>query len=145
MLGKKFDTLCTVIAAVSIIAFCVYPTLTDDSNEWFLPKESYLALYVIILIVLLSFLPMEYGSVEGFDKDKGIDEDVTVFMKRGNDARQSNEVVVTMLSEQSNREIKNLLRKIENLTNKKRGRCCQTYYIFTVCYHLCHSLSGTKR
>lgn len=124
MLGKKFDTLCTVIAAVSIIAFCVYPTLTltDNSTEWFLPKEAYLALYVIMLVILAHFLlSTEHGTVEGFDKDKGIDEDVTVFMKRGNDARQSNEVVVTMLSEQSNREIKNLLRKIENLTSKKEG------------------------
>lgn len=123
MLSKKFDILCTVIAGISIIAFCVYPTLTltDDSTEWFLPKEAYLALYVIILIVLLSFLLIGYGTVEGFDKDKGIDEEVTVFMKRGNDARTSNEVVVTMLSEQSNREIKNLLRKIENLTKEKEG------------------------
>lgn len=121
MLSKIFNILCTVIAAVSIIAFCVYPTLTDDSTEWFLPKEAYLALYVIILIVLLSFLLIGYGTVEGFDKDKGIDEDVTVFMKRGNDARQSNEVVVTMLSEQSNREIKSLLRKIENLEKEKEG------------------------
>ena len=122
MLGKIFDILCTVIAAVSIVAFCIYPSkLTNDSTEWLLPKEVYLALYVIILIVLLSFLLIGHGTVEGFDKDKGIDEEVTVFMKRGNDARTSNEVVVTMLSEQSNREIKNLLRKIENLTNKKEG------------------------
>lgn len=119
MLGKKFDVLCAVIAGISIIAFCVYPTLTDDSTEWFLPKSVYLVLYVIILIVLLPFLLIGYGTVEGFDEDKGIDEDVTVFMKSGNDARTSNEVVVTMLSEQSNREIKNLLRKIENLTRKK--------------------------
>lgn len=122
MLGKIFDISCTVIAAVSIIAFCVYPTLTDDSTEWFLPKEAYLALYIIILVVLAHFLlSSEHGTVEGFDKDKGIDEDVTVFMKRGDDARQSNEVVVTMLSEQSNREIKNLLRKIENLEKEKEG------------------------
>lgn len=122
MLGKIFNILCTVIAAVSIIAFCVYPMLTNDSTEWFLPKEAYLALYVTMLVILAHFLlSSEHGTVEGFDKDKGIDEDVTVFMKRGNDARQSNEVVVTMLSEQSNREIKNLLRKIENLTNKKEG------------------------
>ena len=122
MLGKIFDISCTVIAAVSIVAFCVYPSkLTNDSTEWLLPKEAYLALYVIILIVLLSFLLIGYGTVEGFDKDKGIDEEVTVFMKRGNDARQSNEVVVTMLSEQSNREIKNLLRKIENLEKEKEG------------------------
>lgn len=119
MLGKKFDILCTVVAAISLIAFSVYPLLTNESTEWFLPKQAYLALYVIILIVLLSFLLIGYGTVEGFDKDKGIDEEVTVFMKRGNDARQSNEVVVTMLSEQSNREIKNLLRKIENLEKEK--------------------------
>lgn len=122
MLGKKFDILCTLIAAVSMIAFCVYPTLTDDSTEWFLPKEAYLALCVTMLVILAHFLlPIGFGTVEGFDKDKGIDEDVTVFMKRGNDARTSNEVVVTMLSEQSNREIKNLLRKIENLEKEKEG------------------------
>ena len=122
MLSKIFNISCTVIAAVSIVVFCVYPSkLTNDSTEWLLPKEVYLALYVIILIVLLSFLLIGHGTVEGFDKDKGIDEDVTVFMKRGNDARQSNEVVVTMLSEQSNREIKNLLKKIENLEKKKEG------------------------
>lgn len=119
MLGKKFDVLCTVIAAVSIIAFYVYPTLTDDSTEWFLPKEVYRVLALTMLIILLPFLLIGYETVEGFDEDKGIDEDVTVFMKRVNDARTSNEVVVTMLSEQSNREIKNLLRKIENLTRKK--------------------------
>lgn len=123
MLSKIFDTLCTVIAAVSIIAFCVYPSrLTNDSTEWFLPKEVYLALYIIILIVLFSFLSIiGHGTVEGFDEDKGFDEEVTVFMKRGNDARTSNEVVVTMLSEQSNREIKSLLRKIENLEKEKEG------------------------
>lgn len=123
MLSKIFNISCTVIAAVSIVAFCIYPSkLTNDSTEWLLPKEVYLTLYVIILIVLAYFLlSTGYGTVEGFDKDKGIDEDVTVFMKRGNDARTSNEVVVTMLSEQSNREIKNLLRKIENLEKKKEG------------------------
>lgn len=123
MLSKIFDISCTVIAAVSIVAFCIYPSkLTNDSTEWLLPKEVYLTLYVIILIVLAYFLlSTGYGTVEGFDKDKGIDEDVTVFMKRGNDARTSNEVVVTMLSEQSNREIKSLLRKIENLEKKKEG------------------------
>lgn len=121
MLGKTFDILCTVIGGISLIAFCFAPLVTDDISEFFLPKSVYLVLYTIILVVLLRFFSIGYGTVEGFDKNKGTDEDVTVFMKRGNDGRRSNEVVVTMLSEQSNREIKNLLRKIENLTRKKEG------------------------
>ena len=172
MLGKTFDILCAVIGGVSLIAFSLAVLVVDDINEFFLPKSVYLVLYIIILVVLLRFLLIGYGTVEGFDKDKGIDEEVTVFMKRGDDARQSNEVVVTMLSEQSKREIKNLLRKIENLTRKKEGVVskliislifaviCVTLYLaqstdiprgplaitiaFISTFSVCHSFMGTR-
>ena len=126
MLNKIFNILFTTIAFISLAAFCFaaysYPQPTDEDAEFFLPTSVYLILAITMLVVLIHFLlSSEHGTVEGFDKDKGIDEEVTLFMKRGDDARTSNEVVVTMLSEQSNREIKNLLRKIENLEKDKEG------------------------
>ena len=125
MLGKTFDILFTTIAAISILAFYFSPyfhqQLTDESTEFFLDKTIYLFLGAAMIIALLSFLSIGYGTVEGIDKDKGVDDEVTLFMKRGDDARRSDKVVVTMLSAQSKCEIKNLLRKIENLTSKKEG------------------------
>lgn len=123
MLGKKFDILCTVTAILSLIALAISPAFNDN-----VALNKFIAVFIFFVVVFLSFSQAMFarisiGTVEEFDKDKGVNDDVTLFIKRSlNDRSEiSSDVVITTLSADSKREIENLLEKFEKLTSEKES------------------------
>ena len=123
MLGKKFDILCTIVAVLSLAALAISPAFNDH-----IALNKFIAVFIFFVVVFVSFIQVMFsrisiGTVEGFDKDKGVDDDVSLFIKRGlNDRFEiSSDVVITTLSADSKREIENLLKKFEKLTSEKES------------------------
>lgn len=123
MLGKKFDTLCTIVAILSLAVLAISPAFNDN-----VALNRLIAAFIFFVVVFLSFSQAMFartsiGTVEGLDKDKGVNDDVSLFIKRSlNDRSEiSSDVVITTLSADSKREIENLLEKFEKLTSEKES------------------------
>lgn len=72
----------------------------------------YLAVFILLVLVLVAFVMEDSITITGV---RGIDNEVTIFVKR---YAHSSDVGVTMLSPNSKREIKNLLKKGGELDEK---------------------------
>lgn len=119
MLSKRFDTLCGIIAFISPIAFFAYPVFT---GKFFLDSSVYAPICIVMIAVSFAVsMLLPYCENEGIDKDKGLDDEVTLFLKGARSAQDINRIVVTILSAKSKQEIKNILEKIKKITRKKEG------------------------
>ena len=61
------------------------------------------------------------GVADGIDKDKGLNDEVNVFIKRIQNSFEESRIIVTTLSTDSKREIKKIIEDIEELTRTKDG------------------------
>lgn len=119
MLGKKFDNLIAVTAIISTLVLFSSPF----SEKPFLGNSAALLILLIITVVIFTFglLDVSYGIADGIDKDKGLNDEVNVFIKRIQNSFEESRIIVTTLSTDSKREIKNILEEIEELTRIKDG------------------------
>lgn len=118
MLGKKFDTLIAVTAIISTLVLFSSPF----SEKPFLGNSAILLIWLIIIVIFtFGFLDASHGIADGIDKDKGLNDEVNVFIKRIQNYFEESRIVVTVLSTDSKREIKNILEEIEKLTRIKDG------------------------
>ena len=118
MLGKKFDTLIAVTAFISTLVLFSSPYFAEKP---FINESAILPLGFSFAVVLFSFglLVASYGIADGIDKDKGLNDEVNVFIKRIQNSFEESRIIVTMLSTDSKREIKKILEEIEKLTRIK--------------------------
>lgn len=120
MLGKKFDNLCFATATISTLVLLSAPYFTEKP---FINESAIFPLGFSFAVVLFSFgmLDASYGIADGINKDKGLNDEVNVFIKRIQNSFEESRIIVTTLSTDSKREIKKILEEIEKLTRIKDG------------------------
>lgn len=120
MLGKKFDNLCFATATISTLVLLSAPYFTEKP---FLGNSALLFICAIFTVVIFTFgfLDASRGVADGIDKDKGLNDEVNVFIKIIQNSSEESIIIVTMLSTDSKREIKKILEDIEELTRTKDG------------------------
>lgn len=120
MLGKKFDILCIATATISTLVLLSAPYFTEKP---FLGKSALLFICLIFTVVIYTFgfLDASRGVADGIDKDKGLNDEVNVFIKRIQNSFEESRIIVTTLSTDSKREIKKIIEDIEELTRTKDG------------------------
>lgn len=120
MLGEKFDYLCFATATISTLVLLSAPYFTENP---FINESAIFPLGFSFAVVLFSFgmLDASYGIADGINKDKGLNDEVNVFIKRIQNSFEESRIIVTTLSTDSKREIKKILEEIEKLTRIKDG------------------------
>lgn len=97
MLGKKFDNLCIATAIISTLVLLSAPYFTEKP---FLGKSALLFICLIFTVVIYTFgfLDASRGVADGIDKDKGLNDEVNVFIKRIQNSFEESRIIVTTLS-----------------------------------------------
>lgn len=152
MLGEKFDTLCKTTAIISMILFLVAPAFVFRFfDKTFMDAPIYLFIIAFVFVVFfgISILQPYSRKLVGIDKKNELSDDVTLVFKRAANAYENNDVIVTVLSTESKRKIKNTLEGIESIKNKKEGfiaRLIKTliFAAITAVMYTAHDIGASK-